>query len=695
MIDKRCVIQDDTKDCGISCLLSIIRYYNGDISKEYLKEITNTNKDGVSAYNLIKSARELGFESYGIKCRINDLNNIPLPLIGHVIINKKYPHFVTIYKISFKKETIVAMDPSKGMVNYSFNEWNKISSGYYLVFKPRKEIPKLKNNINIFNILFGYLNKFKKVFFIILFMSFIYALINIILSYNVKILIDELDITNNNDLHFIFFILLYFILFNTFTYFFRNKLFSYIGYSFEKNIMNDSLNHIINLPYLYYTNHTTGDILTRINDLQTIKNLFCSFIITIFIDLFFAIIIFIIMFKLEIKLSFISIIICLLYFGVSILENYILLPKIRESKINSSNINNILVENLISFQTIKGLSIQDRKMDYFNQEYYKNNLVNKKITNILNRFSSIKSFIIESGFLIITFIGVIMIKNNQFSITSLITFIGLLRYVIDPLKNISNFQIEYQNAKISIQRIKDIYLIPSEKLSFDSKRKINDLNGNITFENVSYSYNDVDKVIDNVSFNINDSEKVLIYGSSGSGKSTLMKILVNYLNQNYSGKIYIGKYLLKDICLSDIRNNFVYISQDEHLFNGSIYENVTLGRKISYKYFLNLMKKICIDEIVSKSEMKYDFLLEDDGGNLSGGERQRIIIARSILKRANVYIFDESFCALDTDKERIILNNIFRILCGKTIIVISHRKTNEDLFDKKIDIMKGKYITCD
>ena len=109
MSDKYCVLQDDLKDCGVCSLLSIIKYYNGNVSKEYLRELTKTTKEGVSALNLINTARELGFEAYGIKGKIKDLNQGILPAIAHIIIDEKYPHFVVIYKINYKKDKIISL----------------------------------------------------------------------------------------------------------------------------------------------------------------------------------------------------------------------------------------------------------------------------------------------------------------------------------------------------------------------------------------------------------------------------------------------------------------------------------------------------------------------------------------------------------------------------------------------------------
>ena len=158
MNDKYCVLQDDLKDCGVCALLSIIKYYKGNVSKEYLREITNTTKDGVNALNLLKGARTLGFEAYGIKGKITNLSNTYLPLIAHVILDRKYPHFIAVYKIDMKRKRILVMDPAKGFGYYTINNFMRISSGYFLVLKPRHLLLKTDDKAS-------YIDKIQKVVF--------------------------------------------------------------------------------------------------------------------------------------------------------------------------------------------------------------------------------------------------------------------------------------------------------------------------------------------------------------------------------------------------------------------------------------------------------------------------------------------------------------------------------------------------
>ena len=684
MSDKYCVLQDDLKDCGVCSLLSIIKYYRGNVSKEYLRELTKTTKDGVSALNLLQAARELGFEAYGIKGKIKDLNNKVLPVIAHVIIDNKYPHFVVVYKINYQKDQVLIMDPAIGFKKYSFSSFIKLSTSYYLIMKPKRVIPRLVNDNNYNEKIKNVIINYKQVILTIVLVSILYMIINIIESYQFKLLYE-----NNNEIKIVFIVLLLFLIIKLIFNFLRNNLINLFNVILDKLLVKDAFYHIINLPYLYYRNHTNGDLLTRINDLGNIKDLISNLLVSIFVDLSLASIVLVFMFNISLVLSLITITSLILYGLIIFINSKSLKKIIRENYQNSSLVNNYLVESLSSFETIKNLSIQGYIYKKFLNKYdnYSNNL--KYLIQKINYEDIFKNIFISIGNLLVIYIGVLKINNSELSLSSLITYMSLSNYLIEPVRNLFNLHLKYQNFKESISRIKEINNIPREKEN--PNNRIDIIHGNIQINNLSYSYNGIDDVIKNISFEIMEGEKVLIYGASGSGKSTLVKLLIKYLDNNYQGEIKVGGYDLKKLDLFSLRNNICYISQNEYLYTDSVYENITLGKKIKYNNFLEVADNLFINEIIKNSSLGYNYLLENNGENISGGERKRIIIARSVFQRANIYIYDESFSEIDVEKERIILNYLFKIFPNKTFIIISHRFSNEDLFNKKIKVGGGKY----
>ena len=190
----------------------------------------------------------------------------------------------------------------------------------------------------------------------------------------------------------------------------------------------------------------------------------------------------------------------------------------------------------------------------------------------------------------------------------------------------------------------------------------------------------ISNILSNVNLEIKRGDKLFITGDSGCGKSTMMKLLLNYL-QPSGGNIYIDNINIKDLSLEFLRSNITYISQNEYLYNDSIINNLKIV-DCSEDDIEMVNKIVGLDKIVSD----LSFVIEENGKNLSGGERKKIIIARALLHFKEVIIFDEAFNEIDIEEERKILENIFKYYPNKIYIMISHRKDNCNMFNKKYEL---------
>ena len=184
------VLQDGNKDCGICSLLSIIRFYGGDVSKEYLREITNTTKNGVSALGLIEGAKMLGFDAVGVCGDLNKIEDNNLPCLAHILTNKGFKHFIAIYKIDREKELIYIMDPAKGKRILSFMEFKIISTNNYIFLKCIKKLPLIKPRKIIRREIIKYLKNNKIQSVVLGGILFLYFVLNIICCFHFKYLIE-------------------------------------------------------------------------------------------------------------------------------------------------------------------------------------------------------------------------------------------------------------------------------------------------------------------------------------------------------------------------------------------------------------------------------------------------------------------------------------------------------------------------
>ena len=678
--------QTDLRDCGVACLISMVKYYGGYASREYLRELTKTSNEGVSVYSLVEAADKLGFEAKAVKGSLNNLLKESTPFIAHLLINKQYGHFVIVTKIDDKEITV--MDPDGGFRTYGYNAWNNLSSNVYILMQPRTEILKQAKEKSIWKLMFPIINNYKLTFLLLFIFSLIYTASNILISYQFQFFLDLLTKDNIDALTYIFIFLIIVIFLKESTNLFRNNLVNYVNHKLDDSLIKEVYNHIIRLPYLYFKNRTKGDIITRIQDVFKIRDVISKLLVTLSIDLVLLVVIFIVLIKINIKLSLVTLVITILYIFIILFYNSLIGNKIKTMKEREVEVNNHLIESLSSINTVKGMQIEESLRDKLS---YKFSNYQDASFNLYHHFyieDFFKELLYGIGLLIIIYLGIKEVDMGNLTLGKLLVFNSLLTYYFTPISNICSLQILIKEASVSFVRIKELLNVEVENLTLDDKVLNEHLKGQILIQDLKYSYNGMNDAIKCPHLEINSGEKVLLYGTSGGGKSTLMKLLTRYLD-NYEGDILIDNRKIYSYNLKDIRRKITYVSQDETLFTDTIYNNITLGTNATYDDYLKVTKLLGIDKIIERSLLKDNMLLENNGGNLSGGERQRIILARALLKKSDIYIFDESLSALDIKAERRILENIFEVLKNRTVIVISHRFNNKDLYQRFILVQKG------
>ena len=667
--------QEGLKDCAAACMQMIIKYYNGYISINDLNEMLETTKEGVSAFKIIEVSNKIGFKATGIRLNLLELTkSVTLPVIAHVVINN-YNHYIVVYKIdSFKKSVIIA-DPQSKIKTISFKEFESIWTNIIINLYPVKPIEhrNYEKHLNYKNIIL----KNKKTIFQLCYISFIYMILSIVASFYMKYVFDNYL----SNFHLIFTVFILFIIINLykiFTNLIRTKILINLNKNIDIDLSLDIFSKILSLPYGYYRNKTTGEIITRYTELSKIRETISKVLLTLFLDLPLCITSFIIMYFLNSKLTMISLIAVLLYTVIVIVYNRILNDTILEAQIKKAEMNTVLIESINGFETIKGLNLYDYINLKFENKYikYLKNVI--KIDSILNIKENLKEIVNQLIEMIIIFTGVIYVRSETITIGTLMTYNSILVFFLAPIRNLLSLDNSIIESKRIVKRVNE--MLKKE----ENVKKINIVYGDILIKSLSFKQNE--KIILNkINLNISKGEKVIITGKSGSGKSTLLKILMNYYN-DYQGEIKINGINIKSINLKN-----VYISQNETLFTDTIYNNIVLGNNDSN--FSEIVKMCYVDEIIN-SNLGYNQIIEENGFNISGGQKQRIILARSIINEFDLLLIDEGLNQIDVELERKILKNLFNKFHDKTIIIVSHRLENMDLYDKLIKLENGKVKEC-
>ena len=676
-MNKRIIVrQQDIKDCGVCCLSSIIKYYNGDIPLETLRLDTKTGKNGTTAYNIIKAAEKYGFIAKGEKLK-NLKNNLPCPVIAHIVTKFGYNHFVVIYKIDNKY--VYLMDPGKGYTKEEINEFKHKWTNVILILKPYKKIPYNKQKNSLKTLFISVIkNEYPLIKNIIITDIFI-TLISIIISYYFQI---NLKVLENNHKSLVIFIIILFLglhIFKTSFDYYRNTLSIYLNKNIDIEVIPNFITHLFKLPLNVITSRTGGEILTRIQEMNSIKNLFTKILISLTLDVFLILGSSIFLYEISNRLFLILCIIAITYVLVGIITSPIIYKKINDNIDTETEFNGELVENINGIESIKNLDYTNNSLKRINNKYisYEKNIFDFNLFQ--NILVTIKNVINNIGEFIITSYGIILIIDNNLNILSLITFNYLISYFLNPIENIVDLIPEYNLIKLSFIKACETLNIEEEKegslVPFE--------NGKITFNNISYSYDDYKKILDSINLEINEHEHVVIKGNSGCGKSTLCQMLNGNI-KDYKGNISIGLTNIKDYSLKTLKKNILYVSQRENLFNDTIENNITLDNKISKNELNKILSITEVEEIIDKKNTRLETMIYDEGYNLSGGERQRIILARSLVKKPQILILDESLNEIEEDREKRILKKIDEYLTNTTIIYISHK--NNNYFNKVIEM---------
>ena len=685
MLSKKLIVkQNGFKDCGASCLLSIMKYYGCEASHEEVTFTLKTGVDGTNAYNIINGSRLYGFDGYGIHYTYEEIINseVSFPIICHVIKNNMY-HFIVVYKKN--KNSLTIMDPGSNITKITFDEFKNIYQETSLVIYPIKKVNNLVNKNKLLDVIIDYLKLEKKNLIMIISTSTTLIILSILINYFTLIIIDYILPNYNYSLLIKITIsfLITSIIKNIINYI-RGKLIIEVNSKLTINLNNNIIKKLFNLPYQFFKNKSTPEVISRINDLKEFKDSFSEIIINISTNILLVFISFILLLKINIKLFIIYIIEITIYILITLIYKNKNNKHIDEILINESNYNKTFNDSIYSYEINKNLNLNNNTLKNIEISYIKNDYSHKIYDYSINFQVLLKELISNLTYIISLFMSTICIHKNIMTLGNFLLFNSLIYYFTEPLKSILELEPNINYLKNIYRRINDLLLVSTEETIKTDKI----IRGNIVIKNLSYLINEKE-LFNNVSFKIKYGSKFLIYGNSGNGKSTIIKILLKYLN-DYKGNIFIDNKNIKDIDSNIISNSMTYVSQNNFILNDTLKNNIIYGRRISDEEYERVIHICNLDTLRNSNKLRNNMIIEEDGFNISGGERQKIILARSILKDSEFIILDEALSEIGIEEEKEIIKKIFNYFKEKTIIYISHKQEIIEMFNEKYKLERSK-----
>ena len=670
--------QHDIKDCGAACLGMIAAYYGYKTPLSTIRYKVGTDSKGSTVLGLVNAARELGFEANGFSTEEKEnaiFDDIPLPAVAHVIVDKKLAHFVVIYQVSQTKITLG--DPARGIITIPIEEFIEEWTGVIMTFMPSASFKKTNEKRGLFTRFFGLLKYQKRLLVHVFFSSLLITALGIMASFYSQILFDDILPTfSESSLHTFSLAIVVLVIARVVTEAFRNKLFMYISNNMSIPMMLGFFKHVIRMPISFFGTLQVGEILSRLQDTAIIRDAISSAALSALIDVFMIVFGGIILFRQNSTMFYVTFIPIILLVIVLLCFKSAYYKMNRDLLRRNSEYSAYMVETISGSETIKAFSLEEKISFRAENKFVKLLQATFKASNIENLNVMLQNIIDSSFSIVILWIGTYFIFQQHMSIGELLAFNALLTYFLTPIKNIISLQPKIQKAMIASERLSDIIDLETEKNAVPRPIQTDKLTGSICFDDVTVRYRGRMPVFQNLNMTIEEGETIALLGESGCGKSTMAKLLMRLIEPQ-SGRITVGPHNAQDFDLKSYRDRVVYVSQTSFLFSGTILENLTgFNPNISMDEVVKACQKVKLDAFINELPMRYNTMVEEGGSNFSGGQRQRRALARGLLKQGDIYIFDEVTNQLDPLTEQAVQGVIDEISKEKTSIIITHRIAN-------------------
>ena len=462
----------------------------------------------------------------------------------------------------------------------------------------------------------------------------------------------------------------------------------------EFDLKNEIFNHYQNLSQNFYKKNRTGDLMNRISEDVGKVRMYVgpAVMYTINTIIRFAAII-ISMSAVNVKLT----IYCLLPLPILSYSIFVLSKRINkkstEYQENLSTLSSFTQEFFSGIRVIKAYALENDR----NNEFIKLSKISKEKNLALAKtnalFGPLMILLIGLSYLIVIFVGGQMYVNGEIKdigvIAKFLLYIGMLVWPVASFGWVSSL---VQEAEASQKRINEFLTEQPEIQNIGTITT--PIEGKITFENVSYTYDDTNiKALTDVSFTINKGETIAILGKTGSGKSTILSLLTRIHDVSGISKIKIDGKDLANYDLYHLRKSMSIVTQDPFLFSDSIKNNIKFGKEdATDDEIVEAAKMAVVDDNIQLFTNKYNTILGERGITLSGGQKQRVSIARAIIKEAPILILDDCLSAVDTETEEKIINNFKLIFKDKTTIIVTHRASAAKNANKIIILDEGKIV---
>jgi ATP-binding cassette subfamily B protein len=670
-----CVRQNDQSDCGAAALATIALHYRRPLGLQQLRDLAGTDRVGTNLLGLLQAAEKLGFSAKGVRGSYETLPQVPLPALAHVRTAEGLGHFVVLHRV--QQNTVVVADPGRGIQKLSRDEFCQRWTGYLLLVVPEQVVARAGTGgapASPWRRFLSLLGCHTPVLVEAFGCALLMTVLGLATSYFVQHLVDNVLVRHEERLLNALGIgMVLVILFRTLFGILRQYLLAHVGRKVDLGLISGYARHLLGLPLRFFEMRRVGEILSRVNDAAKVREAVSGTALTAVVDGTLVVLLLVVLWLYDLPLALAATaFVPLLVLGV-VAHHPATRRRSREMMERVAQLSAHLVEDVSGVETVKAFGAERARAEEGE---------GRLVSFIQSAFSlqklglsmeALATSVTALAGLAILWCGGHRVMGGALTVGQLLFFYSLLGYMLEPLQRLASMNLKVQEALVAVDRLYQILDLELEPLGGERKVPFAGVREAIELREVSFRYGCRANVLEGLSLRIPAGLTVAVVGESGSGKSTLLKLLLGFYAPS-EGQILIDGVDLGDFELTSLRGRIGLVAQDPFIFNGTLRENIALGRPgATPEEILEAARAAGLAEFIASLPDRYETVIGERGANLSGGQRQRLAIARALLRRPEILIFDEATSHLDTITEQALQENLQTALAGKTVVLVAHR----------------------
>ncbi len=643
-----------------------------------------TGRGGATAADLIRTARFYGLRASGVQAEIEELKY----LTSGSILHWEFRHFVVLCQRT--STSVSVMDPASGFRRLTFSEFGKAYTGVALVFEPTSGFVRERYSKPGRERYLTHLLQHRALIARVMLTTITVQVLSAVLPALTGLLVDR--VVPDRDTQLLLILAAAYSVIQVVTgglTYVRARLLTYLRVNVEESVTVSFIDHLLSLPFAYFQRHATGDLMVSLNSNTFIRDIMTSSLMATFLDSITIAIYLVLLLSVSLPLTGIVVLLAAMRVVLLISIRFRQQRILSELLSNQSRAQTLQIEILSGIETLKAMGLESGLASRWSGVFKDGLKLSVQRERLDATFGSWLAGVNTLSTLCLLFLGTYLVIVGYLSLGSMLAFSALATGFLSPVSSLLTSAFQFQMLDVYLDRVNEVMNTPAEVE--ESLHSLSHFRGNVTIRDLTYRYNEHEAVVlSDISLDIQAGSKVALVGKTGCGKSTLARLIAGLLSPE-SGEVLFDGAALNTLNKRFTRQKVGYVTQDVHLFSGSIRHNIAIADpRISLGQVLRVAKIACIHEDILNMPMRYETQLADRGMSLSGGQRQRLTIARALAAKPQLLVFDEATSHLDAITERTLNLRLKNTRC--TRIVIAHRLSTIVDADQIIVLDGGRIV---